>query len=138
MCGIFGIIVSPAKEITFDIAKLTVNCLFRLSESRGSDSSGLSVLAGDMIQVYKKAEKATDFLIKNTKFRNANCYEATKEEIYADLNNTKYMIAISNNAWFTPSIQPTLQKLLLKYYAKKYNITIFHSVNGSSNYIINP
>ena len=64
MCGIFGIIVSPEKEITFDIAKLTVNHLFRLSESRGSDSSGLSILAGDMIQVYKKAEKASVLIRK--------------------------------------------------------------------------
>ncbi|MEA3358823.1 MAG: hypothetical protein U9R17_05380, partial [Thermodesulfobacteriota bacterium] len=64
MCGIFGIIISPAKRITFNTAKLTVNRLFRLSESRGSDSSGLSVLAGDMIQVYKKAEKAST-LIRN-------------------------------------------------------------------------
>ncbi len=48
------------------------------------------------------------------------------------------MIATSNNAWFTPSIEPTLQKLLLKYYAKKYDVTIFHSINGSENYTIRP
>ena len=28
------------------------------------------------------------------------------------------MIVISNNAWFIPSIEPTLQHLLLKYYSK--------------------
>ena len=89
-------------------------------------------------QDYQKANKPTDFLIKNIKFRNAICYEATSEEIYKNLKDTKYMIAISNNAWFTPSIQPTLQKLLLKYYAKKYTISIFHSINGSDNYIIRP
>ena len=89
-------------------------------------------------QDYKKAKDATDFLIKGIKFRNAICYEATSEEIYQNLNDVKYMIAISNNAWFTPSIEPVLQKLLLKYYAKKYNITIFHSINGSPNYIIRP
>lgn len=87
---------------------------------------------------YEKADKPTDFEIKEIKFRNAICYEATSEEIYKNLNGVKYMIAISNNAWFTPSIEPTLQKLLLKYYAKKYDITIFHSVNGSSNYIVRP
>ena len=87
---------------------------------------------------YKKADKPTDFIIKNIKFRNAICYEATSEEIYQNLNDVKYVIATSNNAWFTPSIEPTLQKLLLKYYAKKYKVSIFHSVNGSENYIINP
>ncbi|XPV68030.1 MAG: apolipoprotein N-acyltransferase [Halarcobacter sp.] len=87
---------------------------------------------------YEKAKKPTDFEIKGIKFRNAICYEATSDEIYQNLNTVRYMIATSNNAWFTPSIEPTLQKLLLKYYAKKYDITIFHSINGSSNYIIRP
>lgn len=87
---------------------------------------------------YSKAKVATDFIIKNQKFRSAICYEATNEKIYQNLNGVKYMIAISNNAWFTPSTQPTLQKLLLRYYSKKYNITIFHSVNGSPNFIFKP
>ena len=89
-------------------------------------------------QDYKKANNPTDFLINGIKFRNAICYEATSEEIYQNLNGIEYMIAISNNAWFTPSIEPILQKFLLKYYAKKYNITILHSINGSPNYIIRP
>ncbi len=89
-------------------------------------------------QDYKKAKKPTDFIIKDTKFRNAICYEATSDEIYQNLKGVKYMIASSNNAWFTPSIEPILQKLILKYYSKKYNITIFHSINGSKNYIIRP
>ena len=48
------------------------------------------------------------------------------------------MIAISNNAWFTPSIEPTLQHLLLKFYSRTYNVTIFHVVNGSPNRIYRP
>lgn len=87
---------------------------------------------------YSKAKVPTDFIINNQKFRSAICYEATNDKIYQNLNGVKYMIAISNNAWFTPSIQPTLQKLLLRYYSKKYNITIFHSVNGSPNFIFKP
>jgi len=43
------------------------------------------------------------------------------------------MIAMSNNAWFYGSIQPTLQKFLLKYYSKKYNTYIFHSFNSGGN-----
>lgn len=87
---------------------------------------------------YKKAEKPTDFTIKNTIFRNAICYEASSEEIYEDLGDVKNIIAISNNAWFTPSIEPVLQKLLLRLYSKKYGVTIFHQINGSENYIIRP
>jgi apolipoprotein N-acyltransferase len=84
---------------------------------------------------YIPALKPTDFTIKGIKFRNAICYEATTDKIFENLD-TKYMIAISNNAWFVPSIQPTLQKLLLKYYSKKYNIMIFSVNNMSANYII--
>ena len=47
-------------------------------------------------------------------------------------------IKLSNNAWFTPSIEPTLQHLLLKYYSKKYGVTIFHVANGSENRIYRP
>lgn len=87
---------------------------------------------------YSKAKNPIDFKVNGEKFRNAICYEATTDEIFKNLNDTKYMITISNNAWFTPSIQPTLQKLLLRYYSKKYDITIFHVANGSKNEIIRP
>lgn len=91
---------------------------------------------------YSVATYASDFEIKGIKFRNAICYEATTDKIFlASSNDTagtrvKFMLAISNNAWFTPSIQPTLQKLLLKYYAKKYDVTIFNSTNKSKNSVI--
>ena len=84
---------------------------------------------------YEVALKPTTFNIKNEKFRNAICYEATSDEIYKDLDS-KYIIVSSNNAWFTPSIEPTLQKLLLKYYAKKYKVLIYHSTNMSKNMLI--
>ncbi|MEA3554101.1 MAG: apolipoprotein N-acyltransferase [Campylobacterota bacterium] len=77
---------------------------------------------------YETAKKATTFNIKGTKFRNAICYEATTNEIYKNLD-TSYVIAISNNAWFTPSHQPVLQKLLMKYYAYKYNLYIYNVTN---------
>ena len=89
-------------------------------------------------QDYSKASKATDFTIKGEKFRNAICYEATTDKIFENLAETEYMIAISNNAWFTPSIEPTLQHLLLKYYSKKYDVNIYHIANGSSNRIYRP
>ena len=92
----------------------------------------------DGAQDYSKASEPTDFIIKGEKIRNAICYEATTDKIFENLGDTKYMIAISNNAWFTPSIEPTLQHLLLKFYSRTYNVTIFHVVNGSPNRIYRP
>jgi len=73
------------------------------------------------------ADKPTDFTIRGVKFRNAICYEATCQEIYE--GDVKLVIATSNNAWFAPSIEPTLQNLLLKYYARKNGVTIYHAAN---------
>lgn len=72
--------------------------------------------------------------IKNEKFQIAICYEATRSEFYA--NSPNHLIAISNNAWFAPSIEPTLQKLLMLYFAKNHNTRIYHSSNASANFIL--
>ena len=85
---------------------------------------------------YTNASKPSDFNVKGTSFRNAICYEATTNTIYKNITSP-YIIASSNNAWFTPSIEPTLQKLLLRYYAKKYKLYIYHSSNMSSSMIVN-
>ena len=80
------------------------------------------------------ADKATDFIIKGVKFRNAICYEATCQEIYE--GDVDFVIATSNNAWFAPSIEPTLQKLLLRYYGRKNGVTIYHSANYKGTGVI--
>ncbi len=82
------------------------------------------------------AEIPTDFVVKGIKFRNAICYEATCEEIYE--GEPKYLIAISNNGWFYPSIEPTLQRLLMQFYAKKHNSIIYHSANMGGSGIVHP
>ncbi len=83
---------------------------------------------------YISADAPTDFIIKGISFRNAICYEATCEELYVD--TPKYMIATSNNAWFMPSIEPTLQKLLMHYYAARHGTIIFHAANAAGTGII--
>lgn len=83
---------------------------------------------------FKTATAPTDFVIKGVKFRNAICYEATCKEIYE--GDVDFVIATSNNAWFSPSIEPTLQKLLMKYYARKNGVTIYHSANYKGTGII--
>jgi apolipoprotein N-acyltransferase len=80
------------------------------------------------------ADKPTDFEIKGVKFRNAVCYEATREELYTP--DARYMIAVSNNGWFKPSIEPTVQKLLIRFYTRKNNTVVFHSANGGGSGIV--
>lgn len=83
---------------------------------------------------FVSATKPTDFFIKGIKFRNAICYEATTPEIYE--GDVKYVIATSNNAWFAPSIEPTLQKLLMHYYLRKKGATLYHAANYKGSGII--
>ncbi|MBD3798424.1 MAG: apolipoprotein N-acyltransferase [Epsilonproteobacteria bacterium] len=80
------------------------------------------------------AEKPTDFNINGVSFRNAICYEATRQELYTP--EVRYMIAMSNNGWFKPSIEPTVQKLLIRFYARKNNTIVFHSANGGGGGIV--
>lgn len=76
------------------------------------------------------------FDIKGVRFKNAICYEGTNSDFYAD--NPQLVIVTSNNAWFVPSIEPILQKNLMKYYARLHNSTILHATNLSKAAIIAP
>ena len=83
---------------------------------------------------YIASDHVTDYKIDEHTYRNAICFEATSEQLYA--GEPKNMIVLSNNGWFIPSIEPTLQKLLLQYYSKKYGTTIYHAVNMSESYVV--
>ncbi len=83
---------------------------------------------------YVGADAPTDLTIRGVRFRNAICYEATCPELFEDA--PPYMIAISNNAWFTPSIEPTLQRLLMEYYARKHGTIVFHAANMAGSGVI--
>jgi apolipoprotein N-acyltransferase len=83
---------------------------------------------------YQASDKISDFSVDEKIYRSAICYEACSDKLYSE--DPKYMIVISNNGWFTPSIEPTMQRLLLQYYSRKYGTTIYHSINNSSSYII--
>ncbi len=85
---------------------------------------------------YQKAKSPQDFVINGITFRSAICYEGTNDKLF--VGNPKQMIVVSNNAWFTPSTEQTLQYLLLRYYAKKYQTIIYHSANSGKSGIIYP
>lgn len=84
---------------------------------------------------FTNAKKPEDIEIDGVKMRVAICYEGTRPEFYAD--KPEILALISNNAWFKPSSQASLQKLLLRYYARKNSAIIYHSANGSQSQIIN-
>jgi len=85
---------------------------------------------------FTSAKKPTDFTIHGHIFRNAICYEASSEELYKD--SRKYMIAISNNGWFLPSIEPTLQKLLIQHFSNINGVTVIRSANIEGSGVIYP
>ncbi len=85
---------------------------------------------------YKADSNFTTIKALNKEFKIAICYEGTSKLTYQDYPN--YVIVISNNGWFKPSIEPTLQKIMLKYYARVYKSTIYHSINGSKSYVVLP
>lgn len=85
---------------------------------------------------YQKAKAPQDFIINDIPFRSAICYEGTNDKLFE--GNPKQMIVISNNAWFSPSTEQTLQYLLLRLYAKKYQTVIYHSANSGKSGVIVP
>ena len=85
---------------------------------------------------YATAREVSDFKMVGKTFRNAICYEATSDKLFE--GSPKYMVAISNNKWFTPSIEPTLQHLLLQMQSNRHGTTIFHSTNGAITTVITP
>ena len=80
------------------------------------------------------ASSYSTYTIKGVSFTNAICYEATSVKLYE--HSPKYLMAISNNAWFAPSVQPMLQHTYLKYLSKKYGTVIYHSTNLGKTEVI--
>ncbi|MDO7252721.1 apolipoprotein N-acyltransferase [Helicobacter cappadocius] len=80
------------------------------------------------------AKKPGNIQIGKEVFRGAICYEGTSAIMYKD--KPKYVIVISNNAWFVPSIEPILQRMLIKYYARLYKTVVIHSSNQSPSYVL--
>ncbi len=85
---------------------------------------------------YHGAKEFTYINALNKRYKIAICYEGTSKKTYED--NPKFLIVISNNGWFKGSIEPALQKLLMKYFVKLHGTFIYHAINGSPSFIIMP
>ena len=68
MCGIFGILIG--EDLSLPVHKLmaTINYMFKLSESRGKEASGIAVRCGQSIYVLKEPFSASK-LISSKKYK---------------------------------------------------------------------
>ncbi|EAC1611421.1 apolipoprotein N-acyltransferase, partial [Campylobacter jejuni] len=87
------------------------------------------------IEEFSKGPIQSKYKLDNQIITNAICYEATKEQNY---QNSQIIIALSNNAWFNNSSEYKLQQLLMKFYASKYGVSVYHATNGKENIVILP
>jgi len=68
MCGILGVILSASSKLPRETVKPVINRLFKLSESRGKEASGLAVLSANAINVYKTALRAS-MMVRTKEYR---------------------------------------------------------------------
>ncbi len=108
---------APVPKVFAEIFKK----LFKIDITRGFDKS-------DNVR--------NDIETENFSFRSAICYEATTSRAFD--GDPKIMIAITNSAWFAPSIEPVLQMMLMKYYARIHKTLIIQSANGSKSVVVTP
>ncbi|WP_027326907.1 apolipoprotein N-acyltransferase [Helicobacter pametensis] len=94
------------------------------------------IFLGDGAPQFSPSLKFGYFTLGEKTFKSVICYEGTSARAYED--SPPYLIVISNNAWFPHSIQPALQKNLMKYYSKLHQTTILHASNGSPSFVISP
>lgn len=85
MCGIFGILIGDGTDFSVDLLKSTVDSLFRLSESRGKEASGIAVRTGRSITVLKEPYAASK-LIKSKAYK--NLFNLIKSEGYTGRSNS--------------------------------------------------
>lgn len=76
------------------------------------------------------------FILQGFHIAIANCYEGTMDLPYT--TGAKYILMLSNNAWFSPSTQHFMQQMIAKYYARNYQVFIYHSTNYTPKAIITP
>lgn len=108
---------APVPKVFGEIFKK----LFYIDIMRGFDNRGGGV---------------NDLHTAHFSFRAAICYEVTTRRAFE--GDPKIMIAISNSAWFAPSIEPVLQMMLMKYYARIHKTVIVQSTNGSKSVVVTP
>jgi glucosamine--fructose-6-phosphate aminotransferase (isomerizing) len=62
MCGIFGIVIGEKSDLSLANARKNSDKLFRLSESRGKEASGVVFRSGSRVLVLKEPSAATNLI----------------------------------------------------------------------------
>jgi len=64
MCGIFGVMLGENVGFSYSSTKQTLDSLFKLSESRGKEASGIALLSSDAIYVGKYAIPGSQMIVR--------------------------------------------------------------------------
>lgn len=73
MCGIFGLLLADGLRSSCDLKEVTNN-LFKLSESRGKEASGIAVRVNGSIYVFKEPLSSSKG-VKSKKYQNCSRIE---------------------------------------------------------------
>jgi asparagine synthetase B (glutamine-hydrolysing) len=65
MCGIFGLIVTPASQLQSETIVKLLERLFKLSESRGSEAAGIAIGGTTHLQVFRRAQPASRMILSD-------------------------------------------------------------------------
>ncbi|MCI5786908.1 apolipoprotein N-acyltransferase [Helicobacter trogontum] len=85
---------------------------------------------------FNKGHEIISFSTQSLHVAIANCYEGTMTLPYT--TGAKYILMLSNNAWFYPSTQSFMQQMIIKYYARSFQSFVYHSTNYTPTAIITP
>lgn len=69
MCGIFGLLIAEDLHVSVHELMGTVNHMFKLSESRGKEASGVAIRVNESIYVFKEPVSSSK-LIKSYEYKN--------------------------------------------------------------------
>ena len=69
MCGIFGFVAAPGTAFDLGHIRPFLRDLFRLSEPRGQEASGLAIAVNDEIRVFKRG-LAPSVMLASDAYRN--------------------------------------------------------------------
>ena len=106
MCGIFGIIAKDNKYKKKFLEK-DISRLFLLSESRGKEASGLSVLNNQNISTYKDSVMASNFIkSKPYKMLVRDNLEESHEKPFAFIGHSR--LVTNGNEIFQTNNQPII------------------------------
>jgi glutamine---fructose-6-phosphate transaminase (isomerizing) len=94
MCGIFGVITKKTEEIDNISIQNQIETLFKSSEARGKDASGIALLTNEEIKIFKAPITASK-LIKQKNYQKIISQLADNNEYICIIGHTR----LATNGW---------------------------------------